>query len=341
MKVLVTGGAGYIGSHTIIEILENTNWEVISIDSYANSSVETYDRIKNITGKVVKHYDVDLRDIQSTEKVFNENPDIKGVIHFAAFKAVGESVEKPLLYYDNNLNSLKSILLCQEKFNVPHLIFSSSCSVYGNIKDLPVTEFSDVRNVESPYAYTKVVGEKMISDFFIQKDKLSAISLRYFNPVGAHSSGLNGELPINKPNNLVPFITQTAIGKHKELIIFGNDYETKDGTCIRDYIHVSDIANAHILALQYLVKNKEAVSHDVINIGSGIGSTVIEIIDAFEKTNGLKLNYKIGNKREGDIESVYANNDKAKKLLDWKPKRTLEEMMSSAWKWEQNLKKEK
>lgn len=339
MKILITGGAGYIGSHTIIEILEKTDWEVISVDNYDNSTPKTYDRIKEITGRQIKFYDIDLRNIIETESIFIENPDIEGIIHFAAYKAVGESVEKPLEYYDNNINSLKNILLCMDKYKVPNLIFSSSCSVYGNIKELPVTENSKIGDVESPYAYTKVVGENMISDFVSQKKYISAISLRYFNPVGAHDSGLNGELPVNKPNNLIPFVTQTAAGKQKELIIFGNNYDTIDGTCVRDYIHVSDIANAHILALNYLVKNN-SISYDVINVGTGKGSSVLEIINAFEKSNHIKINYTIGEKREGDIAAIYANFNKAKILLGWEAIRSLDEMMRSAWKWEQNLVKE-
>lgn len=337
MKILITGGAGYIGSHTIIEIIENTNWEIISADNYSNSSKQTYSRIKEITGKDIKHYPIDLKDLSATETIFIENPDIVGVIHFAAHKAVGESVEKPLMYYDNNLNTLKNILTCQEKYKVPYLIFSSSCSVYGNVDELPVTEESKIAKAESPYAYTKIIGESMISDVSLVSKTLKAISLRYFNPVGAHSTGLIGELSIHKPNNLIPFITQTAIGKQESLTVFGKNYETRDGTCIRDYIHVGDIANAHILALQYLIDNDENLGHDIINIGTGLGSTVLEVINAFEKVSDQKLNYSIGDKRDGDVGAIYANNEKAEKLLGWKPKRNIEEMMDSAWKWENHL----
>jgi len=337
MKILVTGGAGYIGSHTIIEIIQNTNWEVISIDNYANSSENAYSRIKEITGKRVKHYDIDLKDLSKTEQVFKENTDIKGIIHFAAFKAVGESVEKPLMYYDNNINSLNNILKCQEKFNIPHLIFSSSCSVYGNINHLPVTENSILSKAESPYAYTKQIGEVMVDDFIKVNTELKAISLRYFNPVGAHISGLNGELSTTVPNNLVPYITQTAIGKLECLTVFGDDYATKDGTCVRDYIHVSDIANAHVLALQHLLNNSSQKNHEIINLGTGVGVTVLEAINAFEKVSNIKLNYTIGKRREGDVAAIYANNEKAKKLLNWQPKMNLDDMMLSAWKWEQCL----
>ncbi len=337
MKILITGGAGYIGSQTIIEIIENTDWEVISIDNYSNSSENTYSRIKEITGKDIKYYDVDLRNLSETESVFNENPDIEGIIHFAAFKAVGESVDNPLMYYDNNINSLNNILKCQTKFNIPSLIFSSSCSVYGNVEELPVTENSKLSKSESPYAYTKQIGEVMVDDFIKVNQGLKAISLRYFNPVGSHISGLNGELSSTKPNNLVPFITQTAIGKLDCLTVFGNDYATKDGTCIRDYIHVSDIANAHVLALQYLLTKDVEKPHDIINLGTGVGVTVLEAINAFEKVSNKKLNYKIGNRREGDVAAIYANNEKAQKILKWSPKMNLDDMMLSAWKWEQKL----
>lgn len=340
MKVLVTGGAGYIGSHTIIDIIENTNWEIISVDDYSNSSVKTYDRIKKITGKQVEFYDVDLKDLAATKQVFKAHPDIQGIIHFAAYKAVGESVKKPLKYYDNNLNSIKNILICMQEFNIPYLIFSSSCSVYGNVTELPVTELSVPGKLESPYATTKAVGENMIIDFLKQNESLKAISLRYFNPIGAHKSYLIGELPIGYPNNLVPYINKAAIGKQSELTVYGTDYNTKDGTCVRDYIHVSDVANAHVLALKHLTENKQKTQHDIINLGSGTGSSVMEIIKTFEEVNKVKINYKIGPKREGDIPAIYANNDKAKTVLNWSPTETLEEMISSAWKWEQNLSKE-
>ena len=337
MKILVTGGAGYIGSHTIIEIIQNTDWDIISIDNYSNSSKNTYDRVTDITGETVKHYNVDLRNLSDLENVFIENDDIIGIIHFAAFKAVGESVENPLMYYDNNINSLNNILKCQSKYNVSSLIFSSSCSVYGNVDKLPVTEKSPFSKPESPYAYTKQIGEVMVDDFIKVNKGLKAISLRYFNPVGAHVSGLNGELSNTQPNNLVPFITQTAIGKLECLTVFGNDYETKDGTCVRDYIHVSDIAEAHVFALQYLLNGEVEKPHDIINLGTGHGVTVLETINAFEKVSGEKLNYKIGERREGDVVSIYANNEKAQKLLNWTPKKNLDDMMLSAWKWEQHL----
>ncbi|MDG1477729.1 MAG: UDP-glucose 4-epimerase GalE [Vicingaceae bacterium] len=337
MKILITGGAGYIGSHTIIEIIQNTEWEIISLDNYANSSGDSYTRVENITGKKVKHYNVDLKDLGATEKVFEENPGINGIIHFAAFKAVGESVEQPLMYYDNNINTLNNILRCQAKYNVPNIIFSSSCSVYGNVDELPVTENNKLSKPESPYAYTKQIGEVMVDDFLKANKNLKAISLRYFNPVGAHITGFNGELSSTKPNNLVPFITQTAIGKLEKLTVFGSDYETRDGTCVRDYIHVSDIANAHVLALDCLIKEKLDLSHDIINLGTGVGVTVLEAIKAFEKVSGKSLNYSIGDRRDGDVAAIYANNEKAHKILGWIPQYNLEDMMLSAWKWEQYI----
>jgi len=339
MKILITGGAGYIGSHTIIEILENTNWEVISIDNYSSSSEKTYQRIEKITGKKVTYYNIDLTDLSLTEKVFEENTDIAGIIHFAAFKSVPESVENPLMYYHNNLNSLINILKCQAKYNIPNLIFSSSCSVYGNLTELPVTETTPLNKPESPYAYTKQIGEKMVDDFIKTNANLKAISLRYFNPVGAHKSGLNGEVPIARPNNLVPYITQTAIGKLEQLTVFGGDYATNDGTCIRDYVHVCDIASAHVKALQKLVEDKNFEQHSIINLGTGVGVSVLGAIKAFEKVSNQKLNYKIGPRRAGDVEAIYANNTKAKELINWTPKFNIDEMMLSAWLWEQNLNK--
>jgi UDP-glucose 4-epimerase len=337
MKILITGGAGYIGSHTIIEILQNTDWEVVSIDDYSNSTPGTFDRIKEITGKTIKNYPIDLKDLSATEVVFEENPDTVGIIHFAAYKAVGESVEEPLKYYDNNLNTLANVLKCQKKYKVPNFIFSSSCSVYGNVAILPVTEDSPQAKAESPYAYTKQIGEVMVEDFIKISKSLKAISLRYFNPVGAHVSGLNGELSTIKPNNLFPFITQTAIGKIERLTVYGDDYPTRDGSCVRDYIHVSDIAEAHVLALKKLINEKESLNYDVINLGSGNGISVFEIIAAFEHENDLKLNYTVGPRREGDVESIYSNSNKAKKILGWEPKYTVKEMVTSAWKWEKKL----
>ncbi|MDW7695404.1 UDP-glucose 4-epimerase GalE [Flammeovirgaceae bacterium SG7u.111] len=335
-KILVTGGCGYIGSHTIIEIIRSTNYDVISVDNCVNSSPDTMDRIEKITGKKVKNYDVNLCDKEGTAKIFQENEDIAAVIHFAALKAVGESVEKPLWYYENNINSLLNVLSCCEKFGVENFIFSSSCSIYGNVDKLPVAEDTPMSEPESPYAHTKKLGEEMIQQI-IRGKQINAIALRYFNPVGADKTGLNGEAPINKPNNLVPVITQTAAGIIPKVTVFGSDYDTRDGSCIRDYIHVSDIADAHIKAVDYLLEKKNTEKYEVFNLGSGDGVTVLEVIKAFEKVAGLALNYDLGPRRAGDVVSIYSDSSKAEKLLGWKTKIGLDEMMESAWKWEQVL----
>ena len=332
--VLVTGGAGYIGSHTIIELLETTNYNIVSIDNYSNSSPGTFDKIEKITGKRVINHSVDLCNKSDLEKVFEKEEAIIGIIHFAAFKAVGESVENPQKYYHNNINSLLNILDCCIKYGVKNFIFSSSCSVYGNIDQLPVKEETPLGKAESPYAYTKQAGEEIIKDYAKANALLQTIALRYFNPVGAHISGLIGESSINKPNNLVPIITNTAIGKIKEMTVYGNDYPTRDGTCIRDYVHVSDIANAHIKALQYLIDRKNNSNFSIFNLGTGNGVSVLEAIAAFEKVSGKKLNYSIGPIRKGDVSAIYSDNSLTEKTLNWSPKYNLEEMMSSAWKWE-------
>jgi len=336
-KILVTGGAGYIGSHTIIEILENTNCDVISADNYSNSVQRTFERIKNVTGKTIKNYAIDLCDAAAVKKMLQENTDIDGIIHFAAFKAVPESVENPLLYYHNNMESLINMLAAVKEFEVPYFIFSSSCSVYGNIDKLPVNEETPL-NAISPYGYTKQVGERVISDFTNAYKDVKSILLRYFNPVGAHLSGKIGEVPLQKPTNLVPVITQTAIGKLKETTVFGNDYKTRDGTCVRDYVHVSDIARAHVEALSYLEKNKDAASCSIFNLGTGSGVSVMEMINAFEKVSGQKLNYRIGARRDGDVGAIYSDNSLVQKTLGWSPKYSLDDMMLSAWKWELNMK---
>lgn len=338
-KILVTGGAGYIGSHTIIDLLEHTAWKVISADNFSNSSPAVFQRIKKITGKQVKNYETDLCRRDGVEKIFKENSDIRGIIHFAAFKSVPESVEKPLHYYHNNIESLINMLYCAKKYNAPYFIFSSSCSVYGNITRLPVNEKTPIGYAESPYGYTKQVGERILSDFTAANEGIDAISLRYFNPVGAHPSGLNGETTTQKPNNLVPMITQTAAGLHKQLTVFGDGYKTRDGTCIRDYVHVCDIASAHRDALTYLFKKSEALPYSVINLGSGKGVTVMGMIKAFEAVSGEKLNYTVGKRRKGDVEAIYSDSSLAKKILRWKPEYSLRDMMSTAWKWELNSKK--
>jgi len=338
-KILVTGGAGYIGSHTIIDIIENTNWEVISADNYSNSTPDTFKRIQKITGKKVKNYEVDLCNAKAVKKIFKENKDICGIIHFAAFKSVPDSVAQPLLYYHNNIESLVNLLACTKKFQVPYFIFSSSCSVYGNVTKLPVNEKTPLGIAVSPYGYTKQIGEQMLADFANTNHNGHSIALRYFNPVGAHPSGIIGEVPTQKPNNLVPMITQTAVGKHKGMIVYGDNYDTRDGTCIRDYVHVCDIARAHINALTYLMKTPKASAYSIFNLGTGKGVSVMEMIKAFEKVSGKKLNYVIGKRREGDVEAIYSDIKLSKNVLRWNPRYSLDQMMDTAWKWQLNQKK--
>jgi len=335
-KILVTGGCGYIGAHTIVDLLEN-GFDVVSADNNSRSNENILEAVKKITGRTVKNYKVDLCIYDDTYAIFQENPDIVGIIHFAAYKAVGESMEKPLMYFENNLNSLINILKCADEFAIPNFVFSSSCTVYGNPDTIPVTEETAMKPAESAYGATKQMGEKIVSDA-VNASKNNAILLRYFNPVGAHPSTLMGELPLGKPQNLVPAITQTAIGKLPGMKVWGNDYATKDGSCVRDYIHVCDIAHAHTLALNYLLEARNQSNCDVFNLGTGDGLTVLEIINEFEKTSGVKLNYEIGPRRPGDVVAIYANNDKAKKLLGWIPKYSLHDMMDTAWNWEMKLK---
>ena len=334
-KILVTGGCGYIGAHTIVDLLEN-GFNPISIDDNSRSTTALLTGIKEITGVAVKNYKVDLTNFDDTYAVFQENTDIKGIIHFAAYKAVGESVQKPLMYYENNLISLINVLKCAKEFKVPHFIFSSSCTVYGSPDKIPVTEESPIKPAESPYGATKQMGEEIVKDV-TKTGGLQSILLRYFNPVGAHPSALIGELPVGKPENLVPAITQTAVGKIKELIVYGDDYDTRDGSCIRDYVHVCDIASAHTLALQHLIENKNVQPCEIYNLGTGNGVSVLEAIHAFEKVSSVKLNYKIGPRRPGDIVAIYANNSFAKEKLKWDPEYSLEEMMRTAWKWQLKL----
>lgn len=339
-KILITGGAGYIGSHTLIDLVEITTEELFSVDNFENSSAAIFDRIAAICKKQIDNTEIDLTDLQKTTEVFQNNK-ITAIIHFAAHKAVGESVEQPLKYYHNNIQSLINLLQCCEEFRVNNFIFSSSCTVYGQPEILPVDESSPILPAESPYGNTKQIGEEIIKDFCTANPSFNAIALRYFNPVGAHISGLNGELPTGVPGNLVPFITQTAIGLREELTVFGADYNTRDGSCVRDYIHVSDIAHAHTLALNRLQNNDNKEQFEVFNLGSGNGTTVLEAIKAFEKVSGVSLNYKIGPRRDGDIEQVYSDSTKAKNELGWETKINLDEMMSSAWKWELQLKVER
>ena len=336
-KILVTGGAGYIGSHTVVDLIQN-GYEIISADNFSRSNPYILDGIEKITGKKIKNYNIDLCHVEDTKSMFKENPDIVGVIHFAAFKAVGESVENPLLYFNNNLKSLLNILQCCEAFSIKHFVFSSSCTVYGEPDESPVTEETAIKQAASPYGSTKQIGE-MIVEKCSGTNKLQSILLRYFNPVGAHPSNEIGEMPIGKPANLVPSITQTAIGKIPLMEVFGSDYPTKDGSCIRDYIHVSDIAHAHTLALDYLLENKNQKNCEIFNLGSGDGYTVLEVINTFEKVSGKKLNYQLSKRRPGDIIAIFADNKKAKSILKWQPQYSLEEMMSTAWNWELSLNK--
>lgn len=335
MKVLVTGGCGYIGAHTIVDLINN-GFDVVSVDSNIRSSTQLLDGIEKITGKKVRNYKVDLCNLEDTNAVFHENRDIVGVIHFAALKAVGESVNEPLMYFQNNLTSLINVLKCVKEYNVPNLVFSSSCSVYGNTKALPVVEETPLGEAQSPYARTKQMGEQIIEDYS-RVNATNSILLRYFNPVGAHPSALIGELPLGKPDNLVPVITQTAIGKIPKMTVFGTDYDTRDGSCVRDYIHVMDIAAAHTKALQYLIEHQNTSNCEVFNLGTGNGVTVLEAIKAFEKISGIKLNYTTGPRREGDVISIYANNSKAKEKLNWEPKIGIEDSMRTAWQWEVSL----
>jgi UDP-glucose 4-epimerase len=317
--ILVTGGCGYIGAHTIVDLIEN-GFNVISVDNLSRSSENSLVGIEKITGKKVKNYNIDLTDAKAAESIFTENPNITGVIHFTAYKAVGESVEMPLAYYENNIFSLVNLLKLAVKYKAMHFIFSSSCTVYGNPDSIPVTEQTPLQPAASPYGATKQMGESIIKDTaFVES--LSTI----------------GELPIGRPQNLVPAITQTAIGKLAMMQVYGDDYDTRDGSCIRDYIHVCDIARAHTLALQYSIKNNQSKSCEIFNLGTGNGITVLEAIKAFEKVSGLALNYQIGPRRAGDIVAIYANNDYAVKKLGWEIKYSLEDMMRTAWDWEKSI----
>jgi len=336
VKILVTGGLGFIGSHTVVE-LQNKGFEVVIIDNLSNSSREVLDGITKITGKKSEFIKMDLRDKADVIDFFKTHKEVSGVIHFAASKAVGESVEKPLLYYENNLGTLVYILQELLKKGESHFIFSSSCTVYGQADELPITESAPVKSAESPYGNTKQIGEEIIRDTCKVKKELQAIALRYFNPVGAHASGEIGELPLGVPQNLIPYITQTAMGMRDQLSVYGDDYPTKDGTAVRDYIHVVDLAKAHVIALQRLIDKKNESNYEVFNIGTGTGSSVLEVIESFEKVSGKKLKYKIVGRREGDVVAAYADTTKANEELGWKAEKTLDEALDSAWKWEQKV----
>jgi len=332
-KILVTGGCGYIGSHTIVDLIKS-GFEIVSVDNLVNSKAKVLKNIEEITGVKVDNYEVDLCDKEALEIVFRDHPDISGVIHFAALKAVGESVEKPVLYFRNNVNGLINLVECCVNAAVKHFIFSSSCTVYGNVDELPCTELSPIKEAESPYGRTKQISEMIIEDSFKNRP-IKAIHLRYFNPAGAHESIKMGEDPKKVALNLVPVITETAMGRRDKTVVFGDNYETRDGSCVRDYIHVMDLADAHTKALQFLESNANAKHLDVFNLGIGEGVTVLEAIKAFEKVSGQKLNYEIGPPRTGDVIAIYADYSKAREVLKWKPSRNIEDIMDSAWKWAQ------
>lgn len=335
MKVLVTGGLGFIGSHTVVELME-TGYDVHIVDNLSNSNIEVLSSLISLTGKSIAFDELDLRDEQATKSFFEKNKGFDGVIHFAASKAVGESVEKPLDYYRNNIGSLLNLLGSMIEDDISNFIFSSSCTVYGQAKSMPISEDSEVQNAMSPYGNTKKVGEEIIEDV-VKVSNLKAILLRYFNPIGAHPSSEIGELPIGVPQNLVPFITQTAIGKREQLSVFGDDYPTPDGTPVRDYIDVIDLAKAHVIALSRLISNQNQSRSEVFNLGTGKGLSVLEVIKAFETATGEKLPYQIVGRRDGDVIEVYANTDKANRVLNWKAEVSIEESLLNAWNWEKKI----
>ena len=336
MQIVVTGGLGFIGSHTVVE-LQNEGFEVIVIDNLSNSSIEVLDGITQITGKKPIFEQFDLRNKPKVQDFFKRYQNVRGVIHFAASKAVGESVQEPLLYYENNISTL--VYLLQELRQLPdaNFIFSSSCTVYGQADALPISENAPVKPAESPYGNTKQIGEEIIMDLCKIDAHFKAIALRYFNPIGAHSSAKIGELPLGVPQNLVPFITQTAAGLREKLSVFGDDYPTEDGTCIRDYIHVVDLAKAHVVALQRLLQQKNKSNFEIFNLGTGKGSSVLEVVKSFERVTGKKLNYQIVGRREGDVIAAYAETTKANEDLGWKAELSLDQAMASAWEWEKQI----
>lgn len=337
-KILVTGGSGYIGSHTLVELVA-AGFAVVSLDSHARSRPAFMERVNHLCKQDIPHYVVDLCDYEALKAVFEAHPDLSGIIHFAAYKSVGESAQNPLLYYENNLLGQINLLKCVQQYKIPHFVFSSSCTVYGNPTQLPVNEESPLQEPASAYGRTKVVGEAILRDF-VSVNPCHSIALRYFNPVGAHPSNEIGEYIEGIPPYLIPYITQTAIGKRDSLVVFGNDYPTRDGSCIRDYIHVCDVARAHVNALQYLEAGKAVEKFEVFNLGSGIGQTVLEMIASFEKTNQIQLNWRFGPRRPGDVVAVYADNTKARTVLGWEPRYTLDDMMRTAWTWEQKINQE-
>tara|TARA_Y100000385_G_scaffold287202_1_gene350887 strand:+ start:796 stop:1830 length:1035 start_codon:yes stop_codon:yes gene_type:complete len=339
-KILITGGLGYIGSHVVVE-LQNKGYEVVIIDDLSNSSLKVLDGVVKITGIKPLFEKIDLKEKISVVDFFNRHSNLDGIIHFAASKAVGESVKNPLKYYENNINSLVNLLQELNTLDAPKLIFSSSCTVYGQADELPITENAPTKESESPYGNTKKIGEQIIKDCCKANTSLQSIVLRYFNPIGAHSSANIGELPIGVPQNLVPFISQTGIGVREKLSIFGNDYPTLDGTCIRDYIHVVDLAKAHVVAIERLLEKKNGENYEFYNIGTGKGSSVLEVVEAFEAVSGVKLNYSFEDRRKGDIVSAFANTSKANNILGWKSELSLKEALASAWKWEKKIQSDK
>ncbi len=334
-KILVTGGMGYIGSHTVVDLVEK-GFDVVCADNLSRGDIRLHSGAEKILKKKIPYYIIDLCNASAVQKMFKKEKSFTGIIHFAAYKSVNESVLHPLIYYQNNLTSLINLIDAAIQYKVPYFIFSSSCSVYGNLDSMPVTEKTPLGIIASPYAQTKRIGEEMIEDISKQC-KTKFISLRYFNPVGAHPSALIGELQKGRPENLVPAITQFAAGKIPNFFVHGSDYPTRDGTCIRDYIHVCDIADAHSKALQYLIRNKKAPQHQIINLGSGTGTTVLEAIKAFEKISKQKLHYTLGPRRAGDVVQIYANNTLAQKLLKWKPQHNIDSMMRTAWRWQKKI----
>lgn len=337
--ILVTGGTGYIGSHTVVE-LQNNGYNVVIIDNLSNSRADVVDNIEKVSGIRPAFEKLDCLDYEGLDALFAKYPEIKGIIHFAASKAVGESVQKPLMYYRNNLVSLINLLELMPKHGVEGIIFSSSCTVYGQPDILPVTEEAPIKTAESPYGNTKQINEEIVQDYVKSGAPVNAILLRYFNPIGAHPSALLGELPNGVPQNLVPFLTQTAIGIREKLSVFGNDYDTPDGSCIRDYINVVDLAKAHVVAMNRIMEHKQEERVEVFNIGTGRGLSVLELINAFEASTGVKLNYQIVGRRAGDIEKVWANPDRANKVLGWKAEETIEDTLRSAWNWQLRLRKD-
>ena len=338
-RILVTGGTGYIGSHTVVE-LQASGYEVIIVDNLSNSQANVVDNIEKVSGIRPAFEHLDCLDYEGLDALFTKYAGIKGIIHFAASKAVGESVEKPLLYYRNNLVSLVNLLELMPKHGVEGIIFSSSCTVYGQPDVLPVTEEAPIKKAESPYGNTKQINEEIVQDFVKSGAPINAILLRYFNPIGAHPSALLGELPNGVPQNLVPFLTQTAMGIREKLSVFGDDYDTPDGSCIRDYINVVDLAKAHVVAMNRIMQQKQVEKVEVFNIGTGRGLSVLELIHAFEASTGVKLNYQIVGRRAGDIEKVWANPDRANNVLGWKAEATIEDTLRSAWNWQVRLREE-